>query len=101
MQATEIFYNVLWWSKNARQHLSTERMNLIMKAAAAPTSEYQRDIYHIAIAIKDLAQYWKSMPARVEAVLEAKVWYRTNILLLLRCGKLMSRWYPGVGAPLS
>ena len=55
MQATEKFYNVLWWSKNAS---STDRMmNLIMKVAASPGKARGTTRYHIATATKYFAQY--------------------------------------------
>ena len=70
MQAIEIFYNVLWWSKNARM------MNLIIKAAATPPPNITTlRHHHIATATKGFAQYWISMPARVGAVIDAKGWY--------------------------
>ena len=59
MQATEKFYNVLWWSKNARHY---RRINLIMKAPR---------VWDI-IRQKHFEALCKSMPAHVEAVLEAK-----------------------------
>ena len=62
MQVTENFYNVLWWSKNARQYYT---------GSAATTNPTQAPGIS-ATSQKHFEALWKSMPAHVEAVLEVK-----------------------------
>ena len=73
MQATENFYNVLWWRKNPRQYRQDDELDY--ESSGNPTPITTSRHHHIATATKDFAQYWKSMPARVEAFIDAKGWY--------------------------
>ena len=67
MQATEKFYNVLWWSKNARQYRLDDELDYESSGNPCPRLGLG---YH-----KHFEALWKSMPARVEAVIDAKGWY--------------------------
>ena len=62
MQATEKFYNVLWWSKKARQYRLDDEFDYESSGNPHPRTSPHREIttsrhHHITTSTKDFALY--------------------------------------------